>query len=723
MPEHLNQLSLNKTTTQPADAVLDRLLFLAHYFNRGVDAEHLVGGIPLPEGRVTEAELGECAGRAGLAITAAKVDPAQVKASMLPALIIGDEGDAVVVLHRSGAKMECALPGIKGSHWMPLEQLLADHPGRWFFVRPVFHFDARSLLYHLPQPRRWFWDVFKANRGIYKWALVGTVVINLLAIVLPFYTMAVYDRVVPNNALESLWVLTTAVVVVTLFDLLMKVLRSYLLEAAARKADIALSAHIFAHSLRLRAASRPASGGVLANVVRDFETVRDFFTSTTLTLLGDLPFMFLFIAIIALVGGKLALVPLAILPVALGISWFLRRPLGKTINENMKEGAQRTAHLFEVMNGLDTVKGLGAEAWARRKWEMLTVQISENGLRMREISNFNGHVAAMLTGLNMVLIVMFGAMMVADNELTIGQLIAVTMLSARAIAPMAMVAGLIIRWEQTRFAMHALDQVMAAPVDDHAGNLHVPGLRGAVELRDVNFAYPNSQPLLKGINLKITPGEKVGFIGRIGSGKSTLLRLLLNLYGPDEGAVLIDGVSVGQMDALSLRRQIGFVPQDVILFHGDLRENILLGASNVEDAELLRAIRLACLEDALVQMPAGLGTEVGERGERLSGGQRQAVAIARALVRRPRLLLLDEPSSMMDPATERQLINNLRQLEDTTVLLVTHRTAMLSLVDRLVVVDQGRIILDGPRDEVLRRLQSTASAGSAPVGTPREVAT
>lgn len=713
MSEPQNQQTLSEATIQPADAVLDRLLFLAHYFNRSVDAEHLVGSTPLPEGRITEAELTECAARAGLAITPAAMDPAQIKASMLPALIVGDDGDAVTVLHRDHANVECALPGIKGSHWMPLDRLLVDHPGRWFFVRPVFHFDARSLLYHLPRPRRWFWDVFKANRGIYQWALVGTVIINLVAIVLPFYTMAVYDRVVPNNALDSLWVLTTAVVAVTLFDLLIKVLRSYLLEAAARKADIALSAHVFAHSLQLRAAKRPASGGVLANVVRDFETVREFFTSTTLTLLGDLPFMFLFIGIIALVGGKLALVPLLILPVALGVSWYLRKPLGKTINENMKESAQRTAHLFEVMNGLDTVKTLGAEAWARRKWEMLTVQISENGLRMREISNFNGHAAAMLTGLNTVLIVMFGAIMVGEHELTLGQLIAASMLSSRAIGPMAMIAGLIIRWEQTRFALHALDQVMSAPTDDHAGSLHVPGLRGAVELRDVSFAYPNSQPLLKNINLKISPGEKVGFIGRIGSGKSTLLRLLVNLYEPAQGAVLIDGVSVVQMDPLSLRRQVGYVPQDVILFHGDLRENILLGASNVEDTELLRAVRLACLDDALVQMPAGLGTEVGERGERLSGGQRQAVAIARALVRRPRLLLLDEPSSMMDPATEHQLIQNFRQMQDTTMLLVTHRTAMLALVDRLVVMDQGRIVLDGPRDEVLRRLQSSASANAA----------
>ncbi len=698
----------------PADAVLDRLLFLARYHGRAVEAGQLIGGVPLPAGRITAVELAECAGNAGLAVTPSQLAPEKIKSSMLPALVIADDGDAVVVLHREGSRVECALPGVEGSHWIELDHLRADHPGQWYFVRPVFHFDVRSLLYHLPQPRRWFWDVFKANRGIYQWALLGTVLINLLAIVIPFYTMAVYDRVVPNNALDSLWVLTTAAVAVTLFDMLMKLLRGYLLEAAARKADVALSAHIFTHSLRMRAASRPASGGVLANVVKDFETVRDFFTSTTLTLLGDLPFMLFFLTIIALVGGWLVLVPLAIIPVMLGATWLLRRPLAKVLGENMKESAQRTAHLFEVMNGLDTVKGLGAEAWARRRWEMLTVRMAENGLRMREIMSFGSNLSATLTGLNMVLLVMFGAMLVAMQEMTVGQLIAVTMLSSRAIGPVAQIAGLIIRWEQTKLALHALDQIMAAPTDDQAGSVHMPALQGAVELRDVQFAYPNAQPLLKGVNLKIVPGEKVGFIGRIGSGKSTLLRLLLNIYTPEQGAVLVDRVSVAQIDPLSLRRQIGYVPQDVVLFHGDIRENILLG-SNVSDADLLRAVRLACLEETLVQLPAGLGSEVGERGERLSGGQRQAVAIARALVQQPRLLLLDEPSSMMDPATEHQLIGHLRELKDTTLLLITHRTAMLPLVDRLVVMDQGRVVLDGPRDEVLRRLQSPAVAGTAVV--------
>lgn len=694
----------------PADAVLDRLLFLARYFGRSVDAEQLVAGVPLADGRVTAQELAECAGRAGLVVTPCEVTPERIKSSMLPALVLTKDGDAAVVLARDGARLECVVAGVEGSRWLSRDEFVADYPGQWYFVRPVFHFDVRSLLYHLPQRRRWFWDVFRANRSIYLWALLGTVTINLLAIVIPFYTMAVYDRVIPNSALDSLWVLTTAAVAVILFDLVMKMIRSYLLEAGARKADVALSSHIFAHSLRMRAASRPASGGVLANVVRDFETIRDFFTSTTLTLLGDLPFMLLFLVIIVLVGGWLVLVPLLIIPLLLGLTWLLRRPLSRVLNENTKESSQRTAHLFEVMNGLDTVKGLGAEAWARRRWEMLTVQMADNGLRMREITSFGSNLSAVFTSLNMVLLVMFGAMLVASQELTLGQLIAVTMLSSRAIMPATQLAGLIIRWEQTKIALQALDKVMAAPTDDQAGSLQMPRLHGAIELRDVEFSYPNLPPLLKGLNLRIRPGERVGFIGRIGSGKSTLLKMLLNIYTPEQGVVMVDGVSVNQMEPLSLRRQIGYVPQDVTLFHGTIRDNIMLGATNVSDGDLLDAVRFACLEETLAQLPEGMGSEVGERGERLSGGQRQAVAIARALVHRPRLLLMDEPSSMMDPGTENQLIKHLRELRDTTLLLVTHRSAMLPLVDRLVVLDQGRVVMDGPRDEVLRRLASPAAA-------------
>ena len=550
---------------------------------------------------------------------------------------------------------------------------------------------------------------------------VGALLTNVFAAVIPFYTMSVYDRVVPNNALDSLWVLTGAVVVVALFDLVVKMLRSYLLEAAARKADVAMSSHVFAQALRLRAASRPASGGVLANIVRDFESVREFVTSSTLTVLGDVPFMLFFLVLIAIIGHWLVLVPLALIPLTVAASMLIRRPLTRLLGANMQESAQRTAHLFETMNGVDTLKCLGAEAWARRQWEMLTVKISENSVQMREWTSLGTYLSLLATSLSAILIVMFGALMIGAGDLTMGQLIAVSMLAARAITPATQIAALIVRYEQTRQALEALDKIMESPTDEGADSLHLPRMSGRIDFRDTHFAYPDSAPVLKGLNLSIRPGERVGFIGRIGSGKSTLFKLLLNLYSPDQGAVMVDGMAVSQLEPQSLRRQVGYVPQDVVLFHGDIRENILLGSSHVSDTQLIEALRLSCLDETLSQMPNGLGTQVGERGDRLSGGQRQAVSIARALVRQPRMLLLDEPSSMMDPATEARLIDNLRSIKGVTMLLVTHRMAMLPLVDRLVVLDQGRVVMDGPRNEVLRKLQGPPGP-SGVSAAPREAA-
>ncbi|MEE9354421.1 MAG: type I secretion system permease/ATPase [Methylococcaceae bacterium] len=706
----MSQLTKKNINDKPpqTDAVLDRLIFLAQYFGRSIDANQLIGDIPLPEGRITQVEIEECAGRAGLSVTQFEQQKLKkIKPSMLPALIEAKDGYSIVILHRKGHRFECSQANIKGTKWLSYNELMRDYEGTCFFIRPVFFFDARTLLYHLPEPTRWFWDVLKANKWIYVWALIGTVIINLIGAVIPFYTMAVYDRVVPNNALDSLWVLTTIAIIFIVFDLFMKVIRSYLVDSAARKADIKLSARIFTQSLRMRAASRPASGGILANVVRDFESIRDFFTSGTLTLLGDLPFMLFYLALIALVSGWLVLVPIAIIPIILGISYIIQRKLAHIVAENVQENSQRTAHLFEVMNGLDTIKSLGAESWARRKWEMLTVKLSENSMKMRETSGFGTQATGMFMLVNTIMIVMFGALLIAQGELTMGQLIATSMLSSRAMMPITQLSGLIIRWQQTKLSLAALNEIMDAPTDEKPNNLHLSNLEGNIEINDVQFSYPDSPPILHNLNLHIKKGERVGLIGRLGSGKSTILRLLVNLYEPSQGSVLLDGIAINQIDPLSLRRQIGYVPQDVVLFHGSIIENILVGATNYSDEDVMEAVELACLKETLTQLPEGLASQVGEKGERLSGGQRQTVGIARALIRKPKLLLLDEPSSMMDPATEQQFINRLRnKLPDTTIILVTHRMAMLPLVDRLIVFDQGKIVVDGPRDVVLRRLQT-----------------
>jgi len=686
----------------------ESVVFLARFLGTPVQVERLrdaLRAVDLRDGQaLTPDALTPLLQHAGLVGTT--LSPGRPRRpTELPALLLGANGRSLAVLGLRDGRFECHVPGIEGSIWLDGDALRQEVPdAHWLAVRPALHFDARSLLYTLPQAGRWFWDTFDRNRWMFGWALLGTLVLNVFGAMVPFYAMAVYDRVIPNNAMGSLGVLTTAAAIIILFELTMRVLRSHLLEIAARRMDVALSSQVFAQCLRMRAASRPASGGVLANTVRDFEAVREFFATGTLTVLGDVPFLFLYLAVIALVGGWLALVPLLAIPLLLGIAFAARRPLARKVNEGMQESSQRTAHLFETMNGLDTVKALGAEAWSRRKWESLTQAIAQNNLETRELNSRVGYLNATILATVGIAVVAFGAILAANHALTLGQIIAVSLLSGRALAPVSQIAGLVVRWEQTKLSYEALTKVMQAPTDDGAASLQAPPLSGALEFRDVAFAYPNQPPVLERVNLRIAAGERVGIIGRLGSGKSTLLRLILNQYSPSSGSVLVDDIVTTQLEPLSLRRQIGYVPQDVTLFHGSLRENVELGRVQPDDAALLEAMRTACLDEVVAQLPAGVATQVGERGERLSGGQRQLTAIARALLMRPRLLLLDEPSSMVDPATEQKLIARLRAQADATIVLVTHRMAMLALVDRLIVMDRGRVIADGPRDAVLEKL-------------------
>jgi ATP-binding cassette, subfamily C, bacterial LapB len=699
----------------------ESVVFLARFLGTPVQVERLRDSLAAQDlehaGALTPDALGELLRHAGLV---ASVLPAgrPRRATELPALLVGEGGRCLVAISLQDGRYECHLPGIEGSTWLSAEALAQEVPqARWLAVRPALHFDTRSLLYTLPKAKRWFWDTFNRNRWMFGWALLGTLALNLFGTLVPFYSMAVYDRVIPNNAMGSLGVLTVAAVVIIGFELVMRLLRSHLLEAAARRIDVALSAQVFAQCLRMRAASRPASGGVLANTVRDFEAVREFFATSTLTVLGDLPFMLLYLAVIALVGGWLALVPMVAIPVLLGIALLARRPLARKVNESMQETSQRTAHLFETMNGLDNLKSLGAEAGSRRKWEGLTQAISQNSLETREISSRVNYLNTMVLGLANVAVVAVGAILMNENAMTLGQIIAVSLLTGRALAPVGQIAGLVVRWEQTRLSYEALDKIMQAPTDEAAVSLQAPPLSGRLEFRDVSFAYPSQPPVVEALNLRIRPGERVGIIGKLGSGKSTLLRLILNQYAPSTGSVLVDDIVNTQLEPLSLRRQIGYVPQDVTLFHGTLRENIELGRVQADDTALLEAMRVAGLDEIVAQLPAGVGTQVGERGDRLSGGQRQIVAIARALLTRPRLLLLDEPSSMIDPGNEQKLISRLRALDGTTIVLVTHRMAMLALVDRLVVMDRGRVVADGKRDDVLRALAQQQAQGQ-PGGSP-----
>jgi ATP-binding cassette subfamily C protein LapB len=520
--------------------------------------------------------------------------------------------------------------------------------------------------------------------------------------------MNVYDRVVPNHAIETLWVLAVGVLTVFVFDFLLRNLRGYFVDSAGRMADVKLASRIFEQVLGLKMAARPASAGAFASNLREFESLRDFFTSATLVALVDLPFVLLFVAVVWLIGGPIALVPGIAIPVVIGVGLVLQLPLNRVVRRSFKDAAQKHGLLVESLNGLETIKAAGAEGRTQHDWERYVGATAGSAMHARFLASLGINVSALAQNLVTVGVVVFGVYRIADGDMTVGALVAATIITGRAMAPLAQVAGILTRYHQARAAYEALDQVMALPNERPADVrfLHRPQIHGGIAFQNVSFLYPGAQqPALEQVSFTIRPGERVGLIGRIGSGKTTIEKLVLGLYEPAQGAVLIDGTDLRQIDPADLRRHVGCLLQDVFLFHGTIRDNIALGAPFADDRAVLRAAQLAGVEEFVARHPQGFDLEVGERGERLSGGQRQAVALARALLLDPPILMLDEPTSAMDNDAENRLKQRLGEvLDGRTLLLVTHRASLLSLVERLIVLDGGRLLADGPKDEVLAAL-------------------
>ncbi|MFM9888439.1 MAG: type I secretion system permease/ATPase, partial [Burkholderiales bacterium] len=518
----------------------------------------------------------------------------------------------------------------------------------------------------------------------------------------------VYDRVVPSRAIETLWVLAIGVGIVLMFDLGMRALRGYFVDLAGKKIDVVLSTQIHERVLGLQMAARPKSVGAFASSVQEFEAVREFITSVTITTIIDLPFALLFIAVIAWIAGPLAWICVAAVPVVILASLAVQRPLGRAVEANIRLNAQRQASLIETLVGLDTIKIMRAEGQRQRRWEQVIAQIATHALKSRFLSATAVNFSLFMQQLAYLAIVIGGVYLIAADKLTVGALIACTLLTGRALAPLAQIAGLLTRYKQTRTSLGSIDRLMNLPIERPADKvfLHRQRLNGAIEFRGVSFSYPDSQrDALENVSFKIAAGERVALIGRIGSGKSTIEKLILGLYPPKSGSILIDGTEVRQLDPAALRRNIGHVPQDITLFYGSVRDNILIGAPYAEESAMARAAEIAGVSEFIDRTPNGFDLPVGERGESLSGGQRQAIAIARAELLAPPILLFDEPTSAMDAGSEEQFKARLQmQLSGRTLLLVTHRPSLLSLVNRLIVMDGGRVVADGPKDKVLQAL-------------------
>ncbi len=694
------------------DPLLDSLVLLSRYYGNPCSEDSLTSGLPLVDNRLSVELFPRAAERAGLSARLAKHGLSEIPVQLLPCLLLLKDQRCCLLLEvdRQQQRARVLQPEARGGEdWLPLEQLESDFSGYLFYVKRRYRFDERSPEVLETGRGHWFWSALREGFPVYRDVFLASLLINLFAAASPLFVMNVYDRVVPNLAFESLWVLAAGVAVVFVFDFALRQLRSYFIDLAGKKIDLQVSARIFSRVLGMRMEARPLSVGAFANNLQSFENVREFLTSVTIGALVDLPFALLILLLIWVVAGPLAAVPMLAMVILLVYSLFVQRPLAAAIEQTAQHAAQKNALLVESLSGLETLKITGAQSRVQSQWERAVAEIGQQQIQTRKISNAVTALSAYLQQMVTVSTVVFGVYRVADGELSMGGIIAAVMLGSRAVAPMAQIALLSTRFNQARSSMRLMEQLMAMPEEQAPEQkyLHRPQLLGKVEFEQLSFHYPQQQQqALSSINLSIEAGEKVAIIGRIGAGKSTVGRLLLGLYRPVAGAIRVDGVNLEQIHPADLRRNIGCVTQDNPLFYGSIRENIILGAPYTDDAAILRAVEFSGVNSFTDIDPQGLERQVGEGGRFLSGGQRQAVAIARAMLMDPPLLVFDEPTSQLDSRAEQGLLKRLKNLDEKrTLLLITHKTSMLEAVDRLIVLDRGRLVADGPKEQVLKLLQ------------------
>lgn len=694
-------------TREATDPLLGTLVAITRHYGRPRSATALLAGLPLVDNRLTPDLFTRAAERAGLSTRLTARPLSSIGDHLLPAVLLLKGRSACLMLERTASGVRVLLPETgMGETTIPEAELESLYSGHCFLVRPQVRFRDRASDPRVQGRGTWFWSTLKLFRGAYAQVAVAAFMVNLFALAGPMFTMNVYDRVVPNQAVETLWVLVIGIGTVYLFDFLLRVLRAYVVDHAGKRADVLMSARIFEQAMNVTLASRPGSAGAFASRLKEFESVRDFFTSATVTTLIDLPFIVLFLFVIFMIAGPVAFVPAAAVPIVVIGGFLLQWPLRSAVERSTEENTQKHSVLVEVISALDTVKSLGAEGRMQREWEQFCGASAKTGTQVKFLSGLGIHFSAFVQQIVTVGVVIAGVYLITLNELTVGGLIASTILTGRVMQPLGQVASLIARLHHARSARKSIDQLMALPVDRPEGAQYLarPDLQGGIEFNKVSFNYPDSQlPALSDISLFIKPGERVAIMGPVGSGKSTLARMILRLYDPTEGAILIDGTDIRQLDPADIRRAAGVVLQDTVLFRGTVRENIATSAPEADDSMILRAAALAGVHDFISRHPMGYDLPVGERGSQLSGGQRQAIALARALLPDPPLLVLDEPTSMMDVPAEQTLIRRLKdEMGDKTIILITHRPSLLALVDRIIVMGRGKIVADGPRDEILR---------------------
>jgi ATP-binding cassette subfamily C protein LapB len=656
--------------------------------------------------------------RAGYKSTLIQRDLHHMLELHLPIILLLAHGQSCILeaFSEDRTQVKVVYPGENPiDEWVDVEKLEEEYLGYAFLLKKELSREEEPTFVHKQHKKHWFWDTLKLSWPIYKDVLLASLLVNLFVLASPLFTMNVYDRVIPNNATETLFVFALGVITVYILDSFLKYFRTKMLEIAAKKSDVIMSSIIFEKVLDLKMAFHPKSVGSFASNIRDFDAIRSFLTNATMALVIDLPFAVIFLLVIYYIGGAIVFIPITMMALILLYALIIRKPLERSIESTHEAAARKNGILIETLQNIETIKTQGISGQVQWHWEESVGEIAQKSLYSRMLSASVPTITGLLVQLTTVFIVIYGVNLIKDLELTMGGLIGIVILASRTVAPMGQVAALLTNYSDAKSAYDVINTITSQPMerlqDQHF--IERETFKGKIEFNHVTFSYPESEvPALNDVSFTILPGEHVGIIGRIGSGKSTIEKLILKLYEPDDGSILIDDIDIAQIDPARLRNFIGYVSQDVSLFRGTVKENILHRAPTASDDKLLEVARLSGVDEFIKRHPLGFNMPIGERGQGLSGGQKQSIGIARALISEAPIMLLDEPTANLDQLSESRLMSHFgKAFEGKTLILVTQKLQLLSHVSRVIVMHEGKVYLDGPRDEVLKKLKGEARNG------------
>ncbi|WP_315798731.1 type I secretion system permease/ATPase [Bradyrhizobium sp. SZCCHNRI3043] len=714
------QMSAAAAATDPLS---DSLLYLAAHHGRALSRSALLSGLPLDSGVLSIALYERAAQRAGLEAQLVERPLSEIPALVLPCVLMFHDGTTRILLtiDEAAGRLTIVDPSRREQPAIErFEAVAARYVGFAYLVRPATVADPRVAAAGEVPKTHWFWSVVSRFGANYGHVAIAAFIVNILALAAPLFTMSVYDRVIPNGAIPSLVALGIGLLLAIGFDFLLKVVRSRIIDMTGKKIDVVLAANIFEHVMSLKMDKRPPSVGILANQLRDFDSVREFFTSGTVVSATDMLFAVVFIIVLFIIAGPIAWIPLLMLPVMIAVGLLIQRPLERAMRQMQAQSAARHGILVESLNGMETVRAVAGESRVQTVWERSVAAQARSSEDVQFWASMAMTAASVASQFCSLLLVVVGVFLILDGKLSIGALVAANMLSGRVLGPIAGIAGLMTRFTQTTSALRSIDRLMSLDRERPPEKIYVAREinQGRIQFKNVSFSYPGSQTkALDNVSFDIKPGEKIGIIGRVGSGKTTVGRLATAFYPPTEGSILIDGIDIQQYDPADLRAGIGFVLQDTDLFYGKLRDNITLGRPAATDEEVLEAARLAGVETFIAGHPQGYEMMIAEGGRSLSGGQKQAIGLARVLIRKPRVLFLDEPTAHFDVRSEGEFLERLKSLAkgEMSIIVSTHRPSLLSLVDRILVFDSGKIVADGPTAQILTMLrpQQPAAAPAA----------